>query len=416
MTAMRTSACERVFDGVICFGGEDWWYHNRGHYDMQMMRELSKRVPVLYVNSIGMRTPRPGEGAMFFRRVARKLASLRRGLAQVDARFWVFSPVAAPGGLGKRFNPRLLPLQVKRAARRLGIKRPLVWVACPPAVEALERIDAAGMVYQRTDRYEEFEDVDGALIGSYDRALKELADVTLFCASLLMQREGASCRRAAFVDHGVDASRFAAAGDDPSTEPEDMAGLPRPRVGFIGDADPSTFDPAFYFDVVERAPGIHFALIGPCSLGDAWRDMPNVSWHGQKPFEQVAAYMAACDVLIMPWRRSEWIEACNPVKLKEYLAVGRPVVTTPFHELKHYEGLVRIASTPEAFAAAIESALREGCDVESMRRRVTGQTWSDKAAAALSALREAGVAMEGDTRSARRRGGAAAAMAQEAAA
>ncbi|MEO0662179.1 MAG: hypothetical protein AAFZ87_11625 [Planctomycetota bacterium] len=52
----------RTYDGVVCFGGEDWWYHNRAHYDMQMMRELSADLPVLYVNSIGMRVPTPGEG------------------------------------------------------------------------------------------------------------------------------------------------------------------------------------------------------------------------------------------------------------------------------------------------------------------------------------------------------------------
>ena len=73
----------RTFDGIICFGGEDWWYHNRGHFDLQMMREFSGRCPVLYVNSIGMRMPRVGEGKMFFRRMARKLRSLRRGLVRV---------------------------------------------------------------------------------------------------------------------------------------------------------------------------------------------------------------------------------------------------------------------------------------------------------------------------------------------
>ena len=60
-TSKANSTPVRLCDGVICFGGEDWWYHNRGHFDMQMMRELSRRVPVLYVNSIGMRVPKVGE-------------------------------------------------------------------------------------------------------------------------------------------------------------------------------------------------------------------------------------------------------------------------------------------------------------------------------------------------------------------
>ncbi len=68
----------RAFDGVVCFGGSDWWYHNRAHYDLQMMRELRKRVPVLYVNSIGVRVPKLSEGGMFVRRVRRKLKSFAR--------------------------------------------------------------------------------------------------------------------------------------------------------------------------------------------------------------------------------------------------------------------------------------------------------------------------------------------------
>ena len=75
----------RRFDGIICFGGEDWWYHNRGHYDMQMMGRLSEHMPVLYVNSIGMRTPSPTEGRMFLHRVRRKLRSIRRGLVEQDS-------------------------------------------------------------------------------------------------------------------------------------------------------------------------------------------------------------------------------------------------------------------------------------------------------------------------------------------
>ena len=88
------------FDGVICFGGEDWWYHNRGHHDMQMMRHLAHRMPVLYVNSIGMRTPSPGEGRMFLTRVRRKLRSVRRGLVRVSDGFSVFSPILIPSKAG----------------------------------------------------------------------------------------------------------------------------------------------------------------------------------------------------------------------------------------------------------------------------------------------------------------------------
>lgn len=382
----------RRFDGVICFGGEDWWYHNRGHYDMQMMRELSEVVPVLYVNSIGMRLPRVGEGAMFLRRVVRKLRSYRRGLVRVRDRFGVFSPVAFPGRIGAAVTPRILPAQVRRAARRMGITRPLVWVACPPAVQAVAALDPMAVVYQRTDRFESFLGVDAEQIGGFDRRLRARADLTLFCSSLLYAEEAASCNAARFVDHGVDYDRFADAGQDPgSSEPADIAGLPRPRVGFIGGIDSHTFDPALFVEVATSLPDVRFILVGACSLPEGWCPLSNVTLLGQRPYEQVAGYMAACDVLIMPWNSSPWIQACNPVKLKEYLAVGRPVVTTGFKELERYQGFVTVAGTPGEFVGAIRSALAHGRDPARLRARVRDETWHAKGKAVLAELAKLGV-------------------------
>ena len=386
----RVRARERVYDGVICFGGEDWWYHNRGHYDMQMMRRFAARAPVLYVNSIGMRAPTLGEGAMFLRRVLRKLRSLRRGLVRVEPGFSVWSPVAAPGRMGKRLNRTLLPGQIKRAAKKIGITRPLVWVACPPGAEVAGLLGGVGLVYQRTDRYERFRGVDRALIGRYDRTLKREADLTVFCASLLYDEEGGECRRAFSADHGVDYDRFARAGAS-GEEPEDMRGLGRPRVGFIGGIDSHTFDPAFFLAVAREMAEATFALVGACSLPEGWCDLPNVHLLGQKPYEDVARCMAACDVLIMPWNRNDWIEACNPVKLKEYLAVGRPIVTTPFYELKNYRGLVRVAETPEAFARQVRAAIAEPAGVEARRARVADQTWDAKARSVIDELARLGL-------------------------
>jgi glycosyltransferase involved in cell wall biosynthesis len=87
----------------------------------------------------------------------------------------------------------------------------------------------------------------------------------------------------------------------------------------------------------------------------------------------------------MPWNRSPWIEVCNPVKLKEYLAAGRPIVTTPFEELRRYEGHVAVARTADEFAAAIRAAL--GPDArrraEASRARVRDETWTHQAARTL---------------------------------
>ncbi|MHC4765986.1 MAG: glycosyltransferase [Planctomycetota bacterium] len=385
------AAALRRFDGIICFGGEDWWYHNRGHYDMQLMDRLSQDMPVLYVNSIGMRTPSPAEGRMFLNRIRRKLRSMRRGLVEVSRNFAVFSPPCAPGRAGMAAGRKLLARAVRRAARKRGIKRPLLWVACPTAAEVVEDLDPQAVVYQRTDRYECFKGVSASRIGNYDGWLKARADLTIFCSTTLYQREADGCRRAACIDHGVDLERFVSASEGAPTEPLDIAALPRPRVGFVGGIDAHTFDADLFVEAARALPEAQFVLVGACSLPDGWCGLPNVILLGKRPYEDVPAYMAACDVLIMPWQRSPWIEACNPVKLKEYLAAGRPVVSTDFPELRRYEGLVRTADAPEAFADAIRDALVEPWDARPVRERLSDQSWSSKADAVLGELESAGV-------------------------
>ncbi|HEX6583955.1 MAG TPA: glycosyltransferase [Thermoleophilaceae bacterium] len=382
-------------DGVICFGGVDWWYHNRGHYDVQMMRELSADRPVLYVNSIGMRMPTPHAGGMFHRRVARKLRSVSRGLVIVRPNFAVLSGLALPGRLGGLSRRRALPFQVQRAARALGIRRPLVWVAVPTAAEALDSLPAEALVYQRTDRFESFAGVDGPRIEALDRGLKRRADLTLFCSTLLYEEERADCRHAMFVDHGVDYERFAAAGRGELPEPGDTRSLPRPRVGFVGSIEPHTLDPKLVVEVAQLLPNVHFVLVGESTLPKETFALPNVSLLGKRPYERVAAYMAACDVLIMPWTRSPWIEACNPVKLKEYLAVGRPIVTTPFRELERYAEHVRVASDAPSFVRAVEESLARPGDAAAGRARVRRDSWSQRADAVLGELGRSGIAIAG---------------------
>ena len=388
----KTPPCP--FNGIICFGGEDWWNHNRGHYDMQMMRELSSMVPVLYVNSIGMRLPALKEGAVLLKRLARKISSLRRGVVTIRDGFTVLSPLTVPGLLEKAVSHSVLPAQVRRAAQRLGISKPLAWVACPPAVNLLNKLNPVGLVYQRTDRFEEYPNVDSTTIKDYDSRLKAEADLTLYCSGLLFDEEASYCRSPLFVDHGVDYEVFAEAGRSTGEEPGDVRHLPHPRIVYVGNLESHRVDPKLILDVASNLPNYRFLLVGPSALPEGWCMLPNVTLLGQRPYEEVPKYMAAADVLIMPWQQNEWIKACNPVKLKEYLAVGRTVVTTPFDELRRYEGLVRIATDANSFAEAIRSAVTSPDDPERLRNRVREETWAAKCGTVLEELSAMGLRPE----------------------
>lgn len=386
-TSPVAAALEDSYDSIICFGGVDWWYHNRGHYDLQMMRELSEIVPVLYINSIGMRVSAPGQHSQLARRISRKLKSVLRGRVPVKRGMSVYSPFAPPVRFGRGFLHRALSLQVRSAARAMGFRRPLLWIACPSAMEVVESLDPVAVVYQRTDRYEEYPGVNRVQVESQDAVLKARADLTLFCSSTVMEQEHAQCQRAVFADHGVDFSHFAAAGDARSA-PAELASVPSPRIGYIGNLEPHRVDHRLLEQIARALPEMRFVIVGPGTLSEAVAALPNVHRFPQQPYEQVARFMAACDVLIMPWCDNAWIRACNPIKLKEYLATGRPVVSTPFDELRRYSGFVRVAAGPEQFVEAIRTALRDGDDSRRLRGRVQEETWTAKARLVVEALRE----------------------------
>lgn len=376
---------------VLCFGGEDWWYKNRGHIDMQLMRRYARYGTTLYINSIVMQKPKLSEGSMFVKKLARKTRSICTGLKKSDAGFWVYSPVTLPLhhiAWARLFNEAILRHQVRYVVHKLGLKEPITWVACPAACDTAIKTKRTFLVYQRTDHFEEYPNVDQDIIRKYDQKLKACADLTLFVSSLLFERERWQCKNALFLDHGVDYDMFAGA-EQSSYKPEEMAGIPKPIVGFFGAIDDHTFGMTFVEKVVDLLPQMSFVFIGEASSDiTGLRKRRNVWLLGQKPYDQIPHYGKFFDVAIMPWRQTRWIEACNPIKLKEYLALGKPVVSVPFTELRKYLDVVYEAKSPEHFAKCIEMALAEDGPerIAARRKKVEKATWDSKAQLVMEQL------------------------------
>ncbi len=376
---------------IICFGGEDWWYHNQAHIDMQLMKRFARGNTALYVNSIVMQKANLGEGATFVRRLLRKTRSIVAGLRKSQTGFWVYSPFTLPIHhltWGRALHKKMLEYQLRFVARRLGISNPIVWVACPAACDVALEMKKARLVYQRTDRFEEYPNVSVEAIARYDRTLKAQADLTIFVSSTLYNEEASQCKKAMYLDHGVDFDMFASV-TDKNGHPEEMRRISKPIVGFFGDIEDHLLDAALVEKVVDLLPQMSFVFVGK-RLAE-WPELDskkNVWFLGQKPYEQIPHYGKWFDVAVMPWRQSRWIEACNPIKLKEYLALGKPVVSTPFTELQKYRDVVYQARTAEEFAKCIELALAEDGPqrIAARRKKVQPFTWDAKADLILKTL------------------------------
>lgn len=380
---------------IICFGGEDWWYHNRGHIDMQLMRRFARVGTTLYVNSIVMQKPKlarwTGGSKSFTHKLIRKARSIFRGLRKSDAGFWVYSPFSLPVhhiGWLRKLNEIILRLQLRFVARKLGIRNPVIWVACPAACDVALRIKKTKLVYQRTDRFEEYPNVDSEIISQYDRRLKANADLTVFVNSTLYDEESDQCRKAILLDHGVDFDMFATA-ENSEEVPNDIRDIKKPIVGFFGGIDGHTSDIELVEKVTDLLSELSFVFIGKASTDCSQLvSRENVWMLGQKPYEQIPNYGKCFDVAIMPWRQNRWIQACNPIKLKEYLALGKPIVSTPFAELQKYRDVVYEAKTPEEFADCIKKALVEDNPerIAARRSKVKDASWKSKAEQVMNEL------------------------------
>jgi glycosyltransferase involved in cell wall biosynthesis len=395
-TARKT----RRYDSVLCFGDSDWWYHNRGHADMQFMRRFARRSRVVYVNSLGVKTPSVSEGRMFLRRVKRKLGSLSRFYRDGGEGFGVLTPVFVPfsGGWPARGARAALTLQLRSMLRVLRMRSPLIWVTCPTAAVVLSRLAHQGIVHQLSDCYGALKGGQSCAAVEAERQVAEQADLVICASERLLERARDLYGKGEYVDHGVDYELFAAAGRSANC-PAELKGVKPPLIGFYGNMDGNTVDCRLLEAVCRLRPEYSFVLVGDMSAEfESLKSLPNVVAVPRQLYQRVAQFGASFNVCLMPWLENEWIEHCNPVKLKEYLALGKPVVSTPFPELRRSGSLCLRASGAEAFAAAIDRALRDDHPTEQDKRRAwaSQHTWDEKFETVVALLRERGI--EGDAR------------------
>lgn len=159
----------------------------------------------------------------------------------------------------------------------------------------------------------------------------------------------------------MDVAHFAQARSTTISDPEDQAEIPTPRPGFFGVID-ERMDLELLAAIADRRPDWHLVMIGPVAKIDP-ADLPkraNIHWLGGKQYAELPSYLAGWDVALMPFALNDSTRFISPTKTPEYLAGGKPVVSTPITDVvRHYGELegVRIAETPEEFVAAVEMAL-----------------------------------------------------------
>ena len=369
-----------------------------------VLRQMARELPVLWIESIGTRKPSLAAGKdvkRAFRKVKRALA----GAVWKENNLWVLSPLVIPrtdSSFGRWLNRPLMIRQIGRALRGMGAGPSAAlatgpvefWCFVPNAVDLLpERGTRSAergiwkdkqqprIVYYCVDDWSKFHNLDGAWLARKEEEILRLADVVFTPARALAEK----CRRIVgervhYMPHGVDYAAFSRALDAATPAPGDVACIPKPVVGFYGNIHP-WIDFALIEDLARARPSWSFVLIGEifCDVS-RFAALRNVHFLGRREHRTLPGYCGAFDASMIPYDMTQTrMESVNPVKTRELLAAGVPIVAADVPELRGMGGDVLIARTSGEWLLALERQMARK-DRAEISRRMAGEDWSVKVA------------------------------------
>jgi glycosyltransferase involved in cell wall biosynthesis len=361
---------------------DDWGRHPSSC--QHVVRHLLPRHRVAWVNTIGTRTPRLD------------LATVRRAVEK--ARHWLQPlPTAPAAPLPHNLtvhNPRMWPWFTRTLDRR--INRRLLLRALVPLVGALPEppiavttlpvvADLMGplrvrrWVYYCVDDFSLWPGLDQKALGTMEETLVKRADAVIAVSETLQARLAAMGRPSHLLTHGIDAAHWAPAADA-ETLPQ-IAGLEQPVVVFWGVID-RRMDSAIVQRLGAELTCGTLLLVGPEDDPDpALRTAPRVVRLPPLPFADLPRLARDAAVLVMPYADLPVTRAMQPLKLKEYLATGKPVVVRRLPATREWGDCLDQADTPAEFAEVVKRRLQVGLSPEqgAARARLAGEGWEEKA-------------------------------------
>jgi len=340
-----------------------------------LMRILARDNRVLWVNSIGYRAPTASKADVS--RAFKKLKAATNALSEPEKNIFVLNPLAIPiygRPRIRELNKSLLRFQVKRAMRTLGFKNPINFVFNPAAAVIAGALDEEQLIYYCVDEYTAFSGVASRSLAEMEEQLMRKSDLVIVSADRLFQSKARINSNTVLIRHGVDFNHFRKTLDPDTMVPEEIRNLPRPVIGFFG-LIADWVDLELIAAVAKRFPNGSVVMVGKSTTDTKVLEQePNIHLLGRKTYESLPGYCKGFDVALMPFRINELTLNANPLKVREYLAAGLPVVSTAIPEVEVL-GLCRIGTDRESFVREVEIALREPGPSGERSERVRSESW-----------------------------------------
>jgi glycosyltransferase involved in cell wall biosynthesis len=387
---------------IVCFSVNDW--SDIPSSKFHIMRHLAKDHRVLFIETLGVRHPQLSSKDA--KRALMKLRKSFSGVRKVESNIYVWSPLAIPYH-GFPFinwiNSRIVATMVKRLLAKLEMTASIIWSYLPNAIDIIERLPASRTVYHCIDDYVEFTGVPKAAFEQMEKRMLRKADVTVVSSKVLYERKKLHANRITYIPHGINLTEFRACLSR-SVNLSDIDDIKKPIAGFVGRVA-DWVDLSLIARCARELPDWEFVIVGPSIVPlDQYQAISNIRFLGRKEYQQIPHYIERFDVCLMPFVNSRLVESVNPLKMYEYLAIGRPVVTVPMPEVTDFAQVLTVAE-PSQFSRAIVTAFE--ADSEALRAKriecVSKRSWGDIAEAILALIgTDARIASSAESRGQRR--------------
>jgi glycosyltransferase involved in cell wall biosynthesis len=366
---------------VILYFGNDWFAENRTS-SHQIARRLARHYRVYYVECPGLRAPK-GSGRDL-KKIWGKLVRFLRGVRPVEEWLKVCTLLQVPlhrFALVRRLNQLLILWTLRWLMMREGIRDPITWFMIPHLSPVVGRLGERLSVYYCIDDYAALPDVNEAAVRAMDEEMTRKADLVFVASDTLLGAKRRLNPSTYVSPHGVDFDHFARAQDGRLEPPPEVAQLPRPVVGFFGLIE-RWIDLDLVRYLAEQRPHWAFVMIGRVAVPDG--EVPrreNIHYLGKRPYDLLPAYGKQFDAAIIPYRLTQQVLHANPIKLREYLAMGKPVVSVSTPEIDKYADLVEISHSREQFLANLDAVVARPASPEEVRKRmgrVAHESWEGR--------------------------------------
>jgi len=382
---------------IICFGGEDWWYHHP-HSKNHLMRRFARAGnKVIFVNSISMGLASV-KSKDLVPRISRKLKSYAKLARTTEEGITVVSPAIFPffgSRVASATNRHLLTSQIATLARRRGLSNPILWIAIPTAVEVVGRLNESLIIYHVSDKYDA-NTMDHATDPAFIRKLHEraicAADLIFYSSRKLLAEASRGRERSYLLEQAVDFDHWSKIADGDLRVAEEVRKITRPRLGYFGAIEPWLIDQELIKLASRTRPELNWVFIGNKSRGLEIESLPNVHFLPPVPYQELPNYAAGFDLCVLPWNTDvPFTSYGSAIKVREYLASGKPVVIAPLPEYESMSDVLRIARSRDQFLQLIDDALcEEGSDRARARQdAVRTGTWDARAEWASDLIEQA---------------------------